>query len=97
MLLHKYPAEKVLGTQETYANLIRWSKIPSLPENCTIIEASEAINSFSIIDLSDIEVCHTSTVGLEFAISGKPVIMVSETHYRVKGFTYDVGNPEVYF
>lgn len=96
VLLRTHPAEKVLGTQETYAHLIR-SKISSLPENCTIIEAKEAINSFSIIDISDIGVCHTSTVGLEFAISGKPVILVSETHYRGKGFTHDVENSETYF
>ena len=61
------------------------------------IEPEMAVNSFSVIDISDIGVVNTSTVGLEFALLGKPIILISETHYRNKGFTYDVNSKENYF
>ena len=37
---------------------------------------------------------YTSTTGLELALAGKPVIVAGEVHYRDKGFTVDVSDPE---
>jgi hypothetical protein len=61
----------------------------ALPANISIIEPEDNINFFSVLELSDIGVGYTSTVGLEMAIEGKPVILISETHYRDKVFTHD--------
>jgi hypothetical protein len=96
ILIRTHPAEKVLGTKERYSELIR-SKVENLPANVTIIEPEMNINSFSVLDISDIGVVHTSTVGLEMAIEGKPVILISETHFRDKGFTYDAQSEVHYF
>ena len=52
---------------------------------------------FSVIELSDIGVVNTSTIGLEMAIEGKPIILISETHYRNKGFTYDAEDENHFF
>ena len=68
-----------------------------LPENVVILDSSVNVNSFTVLDLTDIGVVHTSTVGLELAIEGKPVILISDTHYRDKGFTIDVMSREHYF
>ncbi len=94
MVIRTHPAERVLGTEERYGNLIRTKVGGPLPDNVTIIEAEMEVNSFSIIDISDVGVVNTSTVGLEFALLGKPIILISQTHYRGKGFTYDVESPE---
>ena len=97
ILLRSHPAESILGTQEKYGTLIRDHFENNLPNNVTIIEPELSINSFSVIDVSDIGIVNTSTVGLEFAMLNKPVILISETHYRNKGFTYDVRSRNEYF
>ena len=97
IIIRSHPAEKVLGTKERYGELVRGLFENELPTNVTIIEPEQNINSFSVLELSDIGIVHTSTVGLEMAIEGKPVILISETHYRDKGFTYDALSESDYF
>lgn len=97
IVLRVHPAEKVLGTKEKYGTLVRDYFKQKLPENITIIEPEDDVNSFSVIDISDIGVVNTSTVGLEFALIGKPVLLISETNYRGKGFTYDANSSIEYF
>jgi hypothetical protein len=96
LLFRSHPAEKIIGSKERYGALIR-KLYPVLPKNVSIIEPEDNINSFSVLELSDIGVVHTSTVGLEMAIEGKPVILISETHYRDKGFTYDAESEAHFF
>lgn len=96
VLIRTHPAEKVLGTSEQYGKLVR-NLFSQLPKNVTIVEPEDDINSFSIMDVTTVGVVHTSTVGLELAIEGKPVILISDTHYRGKGFTYDATSQEHYF
>ncbi len=96
IIIRTHPAEKVLGTEERYGSLVR-NMFTSLPKNVTIIEPEDDINSFSVIALSDIGIVHTSTVGLEMVIAGKPVILISDTHYRDKGFTFDATDSNNYF
>jgi hypothetical protein len=97
IVIRSHPAEKVLGTHERYSDLVKAHFNSNLPENVTIIEPEDSINSFSIIEMSSIGVVNTSTVGLEFAIEGKPIILISDTNYRNKGFTFDVKNEKEYF
>lgn len=97
ILIRTHPAEKIIGTQERYGTLIKAHFNNELPINVTIIEPEDSINSFSVIDITTIGVTHTSTVGLELAINDKPSILISETHYRDKGFTYDVNSSREYF
>lgn len=96
LLFRSHPAEMIVGSNERYGSLIR-DMYKVLPNNVSIIEPEDKVNSFSILDLSDIGVVHTSTVGLEMAIENKPVILISETHYRNKGFTYDATSEENFF
>jgi hypothetical protein len=97
IVVRSHPAEKVLGTKERYADLISDYFNNKLPDNVTIIEPEDNVNSFSVIEMSDVGVVNTSTVGLEFAIEGKPILLISETNYRDKGFTFDIDNESVYF
>ena len=97
ILVRSHPAEKVMGTKERYAGLVRDHFGYKLPKNVTLISPEDNVNSFSVIDMSDVGVVNTSTVGLEMAMLGKPVILISETHYRGKGFTTDAVSTEHYF
>ena len=97
IIIRTHPAEKVLGTEEKYSDLVLDYFQNDLPDNVTIIKPEDSVNSFSVIEMSDIGVVNTSTVGLEFAIQGKPILLISETNYRNKGFTFDVENEAEYF
>ena len=97
VVIRSHPAEKVLGTSQQYKSLVQNHFQGCLPENTTLVGPDDQINSFTMIDISDIGVVNTSTVGLEMAMLNKPVILISETHYRAKGFTYDSASSEEYF
>jgi len=96
LCIRSHPAEMIIGTKERYGNLIR-DHYPEMPSNVTIIEPEDKINSFDVLKLTDIGVVNTSTVGLELAMIGKPVLLLSSTHYREKGFTHDIKSKDDYF
>ena len=97
ILIRPHPAESLIGTSAGYWNLILSHFGDRLPSNVTVIPATANVNSFTVIDMTDVGVVNTSTVGLEMAILGKPTLLVAETHYRDKGFTYDVNSREHFF
>ncbi len=91
-VLRPHPAEKVLGTDQKYSDLLT-----SIKNRITVIDESLQINSFSVLDLTDVAVTHTSTIGLEMAIAGKPSIVLGKTHYKGLGFTIDPSSKAEYF
>ena len=71
--------------------------IPDLPENIHIVPADAPVNTYDLIEIADLGLVYTTTVGLEMAMSGLPVIVVGRTHYRDKGFTLDPDSWDTYF
>jgi hypothetical protein len=69
----------------------------SIPENIRLIGADEKINTYDLVEIADLGLVYTTTVGLEMAMSGIPVVVVGQTHYREKGFTLDPSSWEDYF
>jgi hypothetical protein len=63
--------------------------LPELPEYIHVIHPEEKINTYDLIDISDLGLVYTTTVGLEMSLKGIPVIVAGNTHYRGRGFTYD--------
>jgi capsule polysaccharide export protein KpsC/LpsZ len=61
----------------------------SLDDRLCVIDEDMDINSFSVLEITDVAVTHTSTIGLEMAMLGKPSIILGSTHYKGKGFTID--------
>jgi len=68
-----------------------------LPEHIHLIQATEKINTYDLMDIADLGLVYTTTAGLEMATRGIPVIPCGRTHYRGRGFTIDVENWEDYF
>lgn len=91
-LVRPHPAEKVLGTNQKYSDVLA-----GLGKRICLIDEALEVNSFSILDITDIAVTHTSTIGLEMAMTGKPSIVLGKTHYRGLGFTLDPATSEEYF
>jgi capsule polysaccharide export protein KpsC/LpsZ len=50
-----------------------------------------------LIEIADLILTYTSTIGLEAALMGKPVMVAGQTHYRAKGFTLDSDTETEYF
>lgn len=53
-----------------------------LPENVFLIMPEERVNSYELIDKIDIGITYGSTIGLEIASCGKPVVISSKGFYH---------------
>ena len=70
---------------------------PVLPEYIHIVGAKDKVNTYDLIEVADIGLVYTTTVGMEMALSGVPVIVAGKTHYRGRGFTIDPDNWVTYY
>lgn len=69
---------------------------PKLPENIIVIRPDEKINSYDIIDNTDIILNYASNVGLEAILSGKTVINTGPAHFMNKGFALEPKSAKEY-
>lgn len=99
LVIRVHPAEIRLEMRETrqrVADFLR-ANFPVLPSNVHIIPPDSPLSSYTLMRLSQVGLVYTSTVGLEMALQGKPVIVAGQTHYADKGFTYQADNADDYF
>lgn len=71
--------------------------LPELPENIHLIGPTEKINTYDLVEIADLGLVYTTTVGLEMAMAGLPVIVAGKTHYRDRGFTHDPDSWVTYY
>jgi hypothetical protein len=69
---------------------------PELPPHIHLVAADDPINTYDLIEIADVGLVYTTTVGMEMAMSGVPVLVIGQTHYRGKGFTLDPDSWESY-
>ncbi len=67
-----------------------------MPENVRLIAADAPVNTYDLVEIADLGLVYTTTVGMEMALSGVPVIVIGQTHYRKRGFTLDPNSWEEY-
>jgi len=96
LVVKVHPAEVVIGTNQPFASIIE-ERIAQLPKNVRIIQPQEKVNSWSIMEIADLGLVHTSTIGMEMPLENIPCAVVSRTHYRGRGFTFDVDTKAKYF
>ena len=87
LVIRVHPGEVLIHGQSMVDVINR--VLPSLPEHIHVIGPEEKINTYDLIAAADLGLVYTTTVGLEMAMSGVPVIVAGETHYRDRGFTLD--------
>ncbi|MBN1264762.1 MAG: hypothetical protein JXA25_04665 [Anaerolineales bacterium] len=63
--------------------------LPAIPENIIIVPPESPVNTYDLIQIADLGLVYTTTVGMEMAMAGIPVMVGARTHYRGKGFTID--------
>ncbi|MEW6180722.1 MAG: hypothetical protein AB1522_12435 [Chloroflexota bacterium] len=95
LVIRVHPGE-VLTHGQSMADVVQ-QILPRLPENIRLIRASDEINTYDLIEVADVGLVYTTTVGLEMAMMGLPVVVAGQTHYRDRGFTYDPDSWVTYF
>jgi len=95
LVVRIHPGEKYTDGPSV-ATLVEQS-LPEMPENIHLISADDQINTYDLLEISDLGLVYTTTVGLELAMSGVPVVVAGFTHYRDKGFTLNPSSWEDYF
>lgn len=94
LIVRIHPGERY--TRGPSVKEIIFRLLPELPSHFRIVEADDLVNTYDLIDLSHLGLVYTTTAGLEMAMSGLPVIVAGQTHYRGKGFTMDPDTWEAY-
>jgi hypothetical protein len=87
LIIRIHPGEMLIHGQSMVEVINR--VLPSLPDHIHVIGPEEKVNTYDLIAAADLGLVYTTTVGLEMAMSGVPVIVVGNTHYRERGFTHD--------
>ena len=98
LVLRIHPAEVRLEGQETSERVVDTlaARLGGIPENVRILPAESELSSYTLGGMSRFTLVYTSTIGLELAAAGVPVVVSGETHYRDLGFTLDVERREQY-
>ena len=87
LVIRIHPGE-ILTREYSMLDVVKQT-LPELPEYIHMIEPEEKINTYDLVNITDVGLVYTTTVGLEMALKGIPVIVAGQTHYRNRGFTYD--------
>jgi hypothetical protein len=95
LVIRVHPGEQIGWGPSVFEILTE--KFPSLPENIHLLPADAPVNTYDLVNAADFGLVFTTTVGMEMAMIGLPVIVTGQTHYRGKGFTLDVDSWETYF
>jgi hypothetical protein len=95
LVVRIHPGERYLKGPSV-AQVVR-NALPEVPAHIHLVEAQDPINTYDLVQIADLGLAYTTTVGMEMPMSGVPVIVGGKTHYRGKGFTYDPVSWEEYY
>ena len=88
LVVRVHPAEERWGTMQPATEALG-----RLPDNVRVIGPDQPLSSYALLDFTDLALTYTTTVGLEAATQGRPIAVAGATHYRGRGFTYDLDSP----
>jgi hypothetical protein len=96
LVVRVHPGEKIVPQAKSMGTVVR-EALPELPSHIHIIGALDNVNTYDLIEIANLGLAYTTTVGVETAMNGIPVIACGETHYRKRGFTLDPNTWDEYF
>jgi len=94
LLVRIHPGERYLKGPSV-AHVIH-NALPVIPDNIHLIEAADPVNTYDLVEIADVGLAYTTTVGMEMAMSGVTALIGGQTHYRAKGFTLNPTSWEDY-
>jgi hypothetical protein len=96
VIVRQHPAERLdfARTSDDYGALLQrhFGTHPRL----RFIAATEPVNSYALLDQVAAVVVYTSTIGIEAAAYGRPVVTPSNSYYSGLGFVWRAGSVEEY-
>ncbi len=98
LVIRIHPAETQVPGRESYDRVGDWlqREFLDLPENIRVVRPEVPIDSYTLMRLARVGIVYASTIGLEMAVSGVPVVVAGAAHYANKGFTHDPPDLEGY-
>jgi hypothetical protein len=96
LVIRVHPGEKLVPQAKSMGTVVR-EALPEIPSHIHIIGALDKVNTYDLIEIANLGLAYTTTVGLETAMNGAPVISCGRTHYRGRGFTIDPNSWDEYF
>jgi hypothetical protein len=96
LVIRVHPGEKLVPQAKSMGTVV-CEALPELPSHIHVIGALDKINTYDLIEIADVGLAYTTTVGLETAMNGRPIISCGETHYRGRGFTLDPNSWDEYY
>lgn len=87
LVIRVHPGE--LKTHGTSMVDVIQKNFPNLPEHIHLVRPDDDTNTYDLVETTDFGIVYTTTVGLEMAMTGLPVVVTGKTHYAEKGFTLD--------
>lgn len=73
------------------------ARFATLGERLRYVAADEAVNTYDLLRHTRVVLPHTSTVGIEAALLGKPVVLSAACYYESLGFCHQAATPGEYF
>lgn len=96
LVIRVHPGEKLVPQARSMGTVVK-EALPELPSHIHVIGALDKVNTYDLIEIADVGLAYTTTVGLETAMNGRPVISCGQTHYRGRGITLDPNSWDEYY
>lgn len=96
LVIRVHPGEKLVPQAKSMGTVVK-EALPEMPSHIHVIGALDSINTYDLIEIADVGLAYTTTVGLETAMNGRPVISCGQTHYRGRGITIDPNSWDEYY
>jgi hypothetical protein len=98
LVVRIHPGERYLkGPSVAQVVQNAFGEAASIPAHIHLVQAPDPINTYDLMQIADVGLVYTTTVGMEMAMCGVQVVVGGRTHYRGKGFTHDPASWEEYF
>jgi hypothetical protein len=95
LIIRAHPREKIMTPKESVANIVLQHR-KHLPSNIVFVGPNDPINTYDLLGRCSLGLVYCSSIGIEMAALGIPVITAAKVHYANKGFTVDPSNSSEY-
>jgi hypothetical protein len=95
LVVRVHPGERLMKGPSMLGVIER--ALPGQPEHIHVISPDEKLNTYDCMEIAGLGLAYTTTVGMEMAMRGVPVILAGVTHYRGRGFTFDPSSWNEYY
>lgn len=97
LVVRVHPGESLLAPGGTSMLEVVRRALPQVPPHIKVVPPEAKVNSYDIAALAQAGLVYTTTLGMEMAMDGLPVVVAGKVHYRGRGFTYDPSSWDEYF